>query len=140
VAGTRRGHGAIGEHRFGAARGLDHVRYIKASHSIVAGIVIGATTIAAAPGSRARSGTSRSSVPPSCAGAAAAGASRRRRRSASCGELGAAGTPFIGGIRESIDRHAQPATAHAAQVRGAQLDARAELVGTIATAATLDGR
>lgn len=50
------------------------------------------------------------------------------------GELGAAGTPFVGGVRESIDRYAQPASANTTQVIAGQLGARAELLGTIATA------
>ena len=50
------------------------------------------------------------------------------------GELGAAGRPFVVGVRESIDRYAQPASAKAAQVVAGQLGARAELLGTISTA------
>jgi predicted NBD/HSP70 family sugar kinase len=50
------------------------------------------------------------------------------------GELGAAGAPFVCGVRESIDRYAQPASANAAEVVAGALGARAELLGTIATA------
>jgi predicted NBD/HSP70 family sugar kinase len=50
------------------------------------------------------------------------------------GELGAAGEPFVGGVRESIDRYAQPASALTAQVVAGQLGSRAELLGTIAIA------
>lgn len=51
------------------------------------------------------------------------------------GELGTAGTPLVAGVRESLDRYAQPASAHAATVVAGQLGLRAELLGTIATAA-----
>jgi predicted NBD/HSP70 family sugar kinase len=50
------------------------------------------------------------------------------------GELGAAGKPFVNGVRESIDRYAQPAAAQAVRTLPAELGARAELMGTVATA------
>jgi predicted NBD/HSP70 family sugar kinase len=49
------------------------------------------------------------------------------------GELGTAGEPLIGGVRESIDRYAQPAAA-AVNIHTAELGTRAELMGAIATA------
>ena len=48
------------------------------------------------------------------------------------GELGAAGQPFVRGVRESIDRYAQPASAHAVRVLAGELGPRAELMGSIA--------
>jgi predicted NBD/HSP70 family sugar kinase len=51
------------------------------------------------------------------------------------GELGAAGEPFARGVRESIDRSAQPAVAEAVDIRTAQLGLRSELLGAVATAA-----
>jgi predicted NBD/HSP70 family sugar kinase len=50
------------------------------------------------------------------------------------GELGTAGQPLITGVRESVDRYSQPATAAAVKIHTAQLGIRAELMGTIATA------
>lgn len=50
------------------------------------------------------------------------------------GELGTAGTAFVAGVRESLDRYAQPASADAARVIAGHLGSRAELLGTIATA------
>ncbi len=50
------------------------------------------------------------------------------------GELSTAGAPLVAGIRESIDRYAQPAAAQALRIRVAELGLRAELVGAIATA------
>ena len=51
------------------------------------------------------------------------------------GELGAVGEPFARGVRESIDRSAQPAVAEAVEIRTAQLGLRSELLGAVATAA-----
>jgi predicted NBD/HSP70 family sugar kinase len=51
------------------------------------------------------------------------------------GELGAIGGPFARGVRESIDRSAQPAVAEAVDIRPAQLGLRSELLGAVATAA-----
>jgi predicted NBD/HSP70 family sugar kinase len=50
------------------------------------------------------------------------------------GELGAAGEPFAAGVRESVDRYAQPAGAQAVDVLSGRLGSRAELLGTIAVA------
>lgn len=50
------------------------------------------------------------------------------------GELGAWGEPFAEGVRESVARYAQPASAQAARVLTAQLGPDAELRGAIATA------
>jgi len=55
------------------------------------------------------------------------------------GELGEAGEPFAAGVRESIDRYAQPASATTVQVLPGRLGARAELLGTIATALRAPG-
>jgi predicted NBD/HSP70 family sugar kinase len=191
--------GAIGEYRFGSARGLDNLLYVKVSHGIGAGIVIGGTIYHGSTGIAGEIGhiqvigatelcrcgsrgcletlvsvgivrrhlahvlttsaapLTEADVPPladladnSAASRVIADAGRTVGRVVAdlvtClnpaavivgGELGAAGAPFIGGIRESIDRHAQPASAHAAEVRGARLGARAELLGTVAVAATL---
>lgn len=51
------------------------------------------------------------------------------------GELGAVGEPFARGVRESIDRSAQPAVADAVDIRTAELGLRSELLGAVATAA-----
>jgi predicted NBD/HSP70 family sugar kinase len=189
--------GAIGEYRFGAARGLDDLLYVKASHGIGAGIVIGGTIYHGSTGIAGEIGhiqvvganelcrcgsrgcletlvsvgivrrnlahvlttsaapLTEDDVPPlaeladnSAAARVIADAGRTVGRVVADlvtslnpaaiivgGELGAAGAPFIGGIRESIDRHSQPASAQAAVVRSARLGARAELLGTIVTAA-----
>jgi predicted NBD/HSP70 family sugar kinase len=50
------------------------------------------------------------------------------------GELGTAGAPLLLGVRESIDRYAQPAAAQHVSVRCAQLGLRSELMGAVATA------
>jgi predicted NBD/HSP70 family sugar kinase len=50
------------------------------------------------------------------------------------GELGTAGAPLLLGVRDSIDRYAQPAAAHSVNVRSADLGLRSELMGAIATA------
>jgi predicted NBD/HSP70 family sugar kinase len=191
--------GAIGEYRFGSGRGLDNLLYVKVSHGIGAGIVIGGAIYHGATGIAGEIGhiqvigaaelcrcgsrgcletlvsvgivrrhlahvlttsaapLTEADVPPladltdnSAAARVIADAGRTVGRVVAdlvtClnpaavivgGELGAAGAPFVGGVRESIDRHAQPASANAAQVRAAQLGARAELLGTVAAAATL---
>jgi hypothetical protein len=49
--------------------------------------------------------------------------------------VGAVGEPFARGVRESIDRSAQPAVAEAVDIRIAQLGLRSELLGAVATAA-----
>jgi predicted NBD/HSP70 family sugar kinase len=50
------------------------------------------------------------------------------------GELSAAGAPLAAGVRESIDRYAQPASAHAVTVLTSKLQHNAELMGAVATA------
>ena len=202
VVGNDADMGAIGEHRFGATRGLDNFLYIKVSHGIGAGIVIGGTIYRGSTGiageightqivgadelcrcgsrgcletlvsvgivrrqlvhvlSKSTSPLTEADVPPlaelagnSAAARVIADAGRTVGRVAAdlvtClnpaaivlgGELGAAGAPFIGGVRESVDRHAQPASAHAVQVISSQLGARAELLGTIAAALQEAGR
>jgi predicted NBD/HSP70 family sugar kinase len=51
------------------------------------------------------------------------------------GELGTAGQPLVDGVRESISRFTQPATAQSVGVRPAQLGMRSELLGAVAVAA-----
>jgi len=53
------------------------------------------------------------------------------------GEIGTSGPPLVAGVRESIDRYAQPAAAEAVQVSAAGLGARSELMGAIALATGL---
>jgi len=48
------------------------------------------------------------------------------------GELGEVGEPFVAGIREMIDRIAQPATASSVRVLSASLGRDAELMGAVA--------
>jgi predicted NBD/HSP70 family sugar kinase len=50
------------------------------------------------------------------------------------GELSIAGEPLLAGIRESLDRYAQPAAAQKVRVGVAALGLRAELMGAVATA------
>ena len=45
------------------------------------------------------------------------------------GELSTSGEPLLAGIRESIDRYAQPAAAQAVRIQLAELGLRAELMG-----------
>jgi predicted NBD/HSP70 family sugar kinase len=52
------------------------------------------------------------------------------------GELGQGGEPLLTGVRESIDRYAQPATAEAVRVLGARLGLRSEVIGAVAMAAS----
>ncbi|WP_371502363.1 ROK family transcriptional regulator [Kitasatospora sp. NBC_00374] len=51
------------------------------------------------------------------------------------GELGQGGAPLVAGVRESIDRYAQPAVADAVEVRVSALGVRAELHGALVAAA-----
>lgn len=51
------------------------------------------------------------------------------------GELGVAGAPLVVGVRESIDRYSEPASARTVDVLTAQLGLRSELFGAIAAAA-----
>jgi len=48
------------------------------------------------------------------------------------GELGAAGEPLLAGIREAVDRYAQPHAAQAVEVRPSALGDRAEVLGALA--------
>jgi len=50
------------------------------------------------------------------------------------GDLGAANSAFISGIRDSIEREAQPATSLAAVIVPSELGARSELVGALSMA------
>jgi predicted NBD/HSP70 family sugar kinase len=50
------------------------------------------------------------------------------------GELGTAGAPLAAGVRDSIDRYAQPASAQAVTVLTSKLQQRSELFGAVATA------
>jgi predicted NBD/HSP70 family sugar kinase len=50
------------------------------------------------------------------------------------GVLGASGTPLLEGIRESVDRYAQPGTADAVTVLSGELGERAEVLGALALA------
>ncbi|MEV6208055.1 ROK family transcriptional regulator [Kitasatospora sp. NPDC051914] len=51
------------------------------------------------------------------------------------GELGQAGAPLVAGVRESVDRYAQPAVAEAVEILSGSLGVRAELHGALVTAA-----
>lgn len=55
------------------------------------------------------------------------------------GELGAAGPAFLNGVRDSIRRYAQPATADVLEVLPAELGVRAELLGAIQLAGQFVG-
>lgn len=50
------------------------------------------------------------------------------------GELSTVGAPLADGVRESIRRYAQPASAQAVEVRTAELGRRSELLGAVAVA------
>lgn len=177
--------GARGELRFGAGRGLRDFLYVKASHGIGAGLVLGGRSYRGAVGIAGEIGHSR--VPGAlhrcrcgnvgCLETVVSVDALRRRLFAppgsrlpdlvrdaesrrvvadagrtigrvladlcNClnpqavlvgGEVGALGTPLVGGIREAIDRWAQPASARAVTVRQAQLGDRAEVLGAAWTA------
>ena len=47
------------------------------------------------------------------------------------GDLGAAGAPLLDGIRETVDRYAQPEAASAVRVLRSSLGARAEVLGAL---------
>jgi predicted NBD/HSP70 family sugar kinase len=53
------------------------------------------------------------------------------------GELGEYGTPVVDGVRDSIERFAQPATSEAVSVVAAQHGRRSEILGGLALAAQL---
>ncbi len=186
--------GARGEQRFGAARGCRNFIYVKASHGIGAGLVLGGETYRGAVGIAGEIGHTQ--LPdanslcrcgnrgcletvvsvtevkrqlahlrvrpdlhpleePSLAAVgrdpvaarviSAAGRTLGRVLADICnalnpdtlivgGELSTAGEPLLAGIRESIDRYAQPAAGQALRIRTAELGLRAELAGAIATA------
>ncbi|MEC3993185.1 ROK family transcriptional regulator [Actinacidiphila sp. DG2A-62] len=188
--------GALGEQAYGAARGLEDFLYVKASHGIGAGIVIGGRPYRGATGIAGEIGHTQlpdavnwcrcgsrgcletvvsittvrqqlahvlathqqtldeHEVPPlsevadnPAAARVLAEAGRTVGRVladlVNClnpsavvlgGELGAAGEPFAAGIRESVARYAQPASAQAAEVVTGRLGADAEVRGAIATA------
>jgi predicted NBD/HSP70 family sugar kinase len=196
VVGNDADMGAIGEYTFGAARGFADFLYIKASHGVGAGIVLGGRTYRGTTGiageightqlpgatswcrcgsrgcletvasisevreqlahvlTTANEPTAAATLPPlpelvgnPAAARVITDAGRTIGRVVAdlvnClnpaavvlgGELGAAGEPFVNGVRESIDRYAQPAAAQAVRTLPAELGARAELMGTVATA------
>jgi predicted NBD/HSP70 family sugar kinase len=196
VVGNDADMGAIGEYTFGAARGFADFLYIKASHGVGAGIVLGGRTYRGTTGiageightqlpgatswcrcgsrgcletvasisevreqlahvlTTANEPTAAATLPPlpelvgnPAAARVITDAGRTIGRVVAdlvnClnpaavvlgGELGAAGKPFVNGVRESIDRYAQPAAAQAVRTLPAELGARAELMGTVATA------
>ena len=185
--------GARGELRFGAARGCRDFMYVKASHGIGAGLVLGGETYRGAVGVTGEIGhtqvagagnlcrcgnrgcletvvsitefrrqlaeaqveataddepalTAISGDPVAARLLAETGRTLGRVLADLCnclnparivlgGELGAVGEPFARGVRESIDRSAQPAVAEAVEIRTAQLGLRSELLGAVATAA-----
>ena len=47
------------------------------------------------------------------------------------GDLSAAGAPLLDGIREAVDRHAQPGAAEAVRVMRSVLGERAEVLGAL---------
>jgi predicted NBD/HSP70 family sugar kinase len=181
--------GARGEQQFGAARGCRDFIYVKASHGIGAGLVLGGQTYRGTLGIAGEIGhtqlpdatnwcrcgnrgcletvvsiteirrqlahvqleptelslASLAGNPLAARVIGAAGRTLGRVLADMCnainpdaiivgGELGTAGDPLLAGIRESIDRFAQPAAAHAVRIRAAELELRAELLGAIATA------
>lgn len=196
VVGNDADMGALGERAYGAAQGIDDFLYVKASHGIGAGIVLGGQTYRGATGIAGEIGHTQipgatqwcrcgshgcletvvsisnvrrqlahvlsttnavveeRDVAPlaelshnSSAARVITDAGRTVGRVVAdlvnClnpaaivlgGELGEAGEPFAGGVRESIDRYAQPASATTVQVLTGRLGARAELLGTIAAA------
>jgi predicted NBD/HSP70 family sugar kinase len=188
--------GARGEQAYGAGRGLDDFLYIKASHGIGAGLVLGGRTYPGSTGIAGEIGHTQipdatnwcrcgsrgcletvvsittvrrqlahvlathettldeNAVPPLARlsdNPAAARVLTEAGRTVgrvladlvNClnpsavilgGELGAAGESYATGIRESITRYAQPASAQAAGVLTGHLEAEAEIRGAIATA------
>src|SRR5438876_10967976 len=186
--------GALGELRYGAGRGRQDFVYVKASHGVGAGLVLGGriyrgaagiageightslpdatewcrcgnrgcleTVVSLAPLQR---GLARIGIPMAADGPGRptarlpentlaarvlteAGQILGRTLADLCnclnpeavilgGEIGTAGPPLVAGVRESIDRYAQPAAAEAVQVLAAGLGARSELMGAVALAA-----
>ncbi|HEY7360238.1 MAG TPA: ROK family protein [Streptosporangiaceae bacterium] len=186
--------GALGELRYGAGRGRRDFVYVKASHGVGAGLVLGGRIYRGAAGIAGEIGhtslpdatewcrcgnrgcletvvslgplrrrLARTGIPPAAAGGgwpvirlqqhalavrvlAEAGRILGRALADLCnclnpeavilgGEIGTAGPPVVAGVRESIDRYAQPGAAEAVQVLAAGLGARSELMGAVALAA-----
>jgi predicted NBD/HSP70 family sugar kinase len=186
--------GALGELRYGAGRGRQDFVYVKASHGVGAGLVLGGRIYRGAAGIAGEIGhtslpdatewcrcgnrgcletvvslgplsrrLARIGIPPATDGAGwpvsllqenalavraltEAGRILGRALADLCnclnpeavilgGEIGTAGPPLVAGVRESIDRYAQPAAAEAVQVLAAGLGARSELMGAVALAA-----
>jgi predicted NBD/HSP70 family sugar kinase len=186
--------GALGELRYGAGRGRQDFVYVKASHGVGAGLVLGGRIYRGAAGIAGEIGhtslpdatewcrcgnrgcletvvslgplsrrLARIGIPPATDGAGwpvsllqenalavraltEAGRILGRALADLCnclnpeavilgGEIGTAGPPLVTGVRESIDRYAQPAAAEAVQVLAAGLGARSELMGAVALAA-----
>ncbi len=186
--------GALGELRYGAGRGRQDFVYVKASHGVGAGLVLGGRIYRGAAGIAGEIGhtslpdatewcrcgnrgcletvvslgplsrrLARIGIPPATGGAGwpvsrlqenalavraltEAGRILGRALAGLCnclnpeavilgGEIGTAGPPLVAGVRESIDRYAQPAAAEAVQVLAAGLGARSELMGAVALAA-----
>jgi predicted NBD/HSP70 family sugar kinase len=186
--------GALGELRYGAGRGRRDFVYVKASHGVGAGLVLGGRIYRGAAGMAGEIGhtslpdatewcrcgnrgcletvvslgplgrrLTQIGIPPATGGAGwpagrlqenalavrvltEAGRILGRALADLCnclnpeavilgGEIGTAGPPLVAGVRESIDRYAQPAAAEAVQVLAAGLGARSELMGAVALAA-----
>jgi predicted NBD/HSP70 family sugar kinase len=186
--------GALGELRYGAGRGRQDFVYVKASHGVGAGLVLGGRIYRGAAGIAGEIGhtslpdatewcrcgnrgcletvvslgplsrrLARIGIPPATGGAGwpvsllqenalavraltEAGRILGRALADLCnclnpeavilgGEIGTAGPPLVAGVRESIDRYAQPAAAEAVQVLAAGLGTRSELMGAVALAA-----
>jgi predicted NBD/HSP70 family sugar kinase len=186
--------GALGELRYGAGRGRRDFVYVKASHGVGAGLVLGGWIYRGAAGMAGEIGhtslpdatewcrcgnrgcletvvslgplrrrLARIGILPAADGAgwpvvrlqqnalavrvlAEAGRVLGRALADLCnclnpeavilgGEIGTAGPPLVAGVRESIDRYAQPAAAETVQVLVAGLGARSELMGAVALAA-----
>jgi predicted NBD/HSP70 family sugar kinase len=186
--------GALGELRYGAGRGRRDFVYVKVSHGVGAGLVLGGRIYRGAAGMAGEIGhtslpdatewcrcgnrgcletvvslgplgrrLTRIGIPPATGGAGwpagrlqentlavrvltEAGRILGRALADLCnclnpeavilgGEIGTAGPPLVAGVRESIDRYAQPAAAEAVQVLAAGLGARSELMGAVALAA-----
>ncbi|WP_405014506.1 ROK family transcriptional regulator [Kitasatospora sp. NBC_01539] len=189
--------GARGERALGAGRGLNDLIYVKASHGVGSGLVLGGQVYRGASGlsgeighiqlpgasnwcrcgnrgcletavsvvevrrqlGHVLAGADRRPVPrelPPLAELAARPATARVITDAGRtlgrvladlvnflnpaavivgGELGRAGAPLIAGVRESIDRYAQPAVAEGVEVMAGALGVRAELHGALVMAA-----
>jgi predicted NBD/HSP70 family sugar kinase len=186
--------GALGELRYGAGRGRRDFVYVKASHGVGAGLVLGGRIYRGAAGIAGEIGhtslpdatewcrcgnrgcletvvslgplrrrLARTGIPPAAGRAgwpairlqqntlavrvlAEAGRILGRALADLCnclnpeavilgGEIGTAGPPLVAGVRESIDRYAQPGAAEAVQVLAAGLGTRSELMGAVALAA-----